>query len=262
MNVLSLVAHRYASLTQSEQRVADYLQRHPSDVLLLSLQALATQCGTSDSTVLRFCRSLGFSGYIDFKAALIPDLMQQGASLHTDISNVDDFQQVSRKINANLSAGISATFNSLGEKGIQRLAQAIHRANRVVLVGLAGSAGVARIFADSLLTIGYSAFCFSDRVEIERITSLLQPDDLLIAISHSGETEEACKAVERAKARGVLTCGLTNSSPSTLSSLADLVVLTTIAENLLGSYSCFSRIVQLAVFELVITQLLVLAGSE
>ena len=48
-------------------RVADYLLRNPEAPLTLSIGELADQAGTSPATVTRFCRMLGFSGYVDLR---------------------------------------------------------------------------------------------------------------------------------------------------------------------------------------------------
>ncbi len=255
MDALALLTNKFRSLTEAEKRVAGYVRENPAEVILLSLQALAERCGTSDATVLRFCRSLGFSGYIDFKAALIPDLLRQGAPLHQTSGSLSTFENSANTLSKTICSDLQSTFSHLDEKAIETVVERLCDANTVVIIGLAGSAGTARIFVDSLLSVGKAAYYFSDKVEIERICAVLSSDDLLIAVSHSGESEEVCQGLERAKAGGVFTCAVTNFAPSRLESQAAVTVLTTVAENLLGSYSCIPRIAQLAVFELLIAQL-------
>lgn len=256
MDALALLTNKFQSLTDAEKRVAGYVRQNPAEVILLSLQALAERCGTSDATVLRFCRSLGFSGYIDFKASLIPDLLRQGASLHYPSDSLSTFESAAATLNKTICRDIQSTFSHLDEDIFATVVARLRDAQTVVVIGLAGSAGAARIFVDSLLSVGKAAYYFSDKVEIERICSVLETDDLLIAVSHSGESEEVCQGLERAKKGGVFTCAVTNFAPSRLESQAHVTVLTTVAENLLGSYSCIPRIAQLAIFELLIDQLL------
>jgi DNA-binding MurR/RpiR family transcriptional regulator len=83
-NPLSLVEKHYGKLSKVGKRVADYVQMHPDKTILLSLQALSGKCSVSDASVLRFCRSLGFSGYQDFKAALVPELLERDEYLSGD----------------------------------------------------------------------------------------------------------------------------------------------------------------------------------
>ena len=63
-----LINNRYNSLRKSERRVAEFVQKHMDEVVLLSLQGLAKKCGTSDATVLRFCRSLGYAGSVTLRS--------------------------------------------------------------------------------------------------------------------------------------------------------------------------------------------------
>lgn len=251
-NPLSLISLRQASLSQSERSVADYVLRNPSDVALLSLQALAQRCQTSDSTVLRFCRSLGYSGYQDFKSALIPHLLRQGATVHQEFEKTDTLQQLATKYVANLSQDLTRTLERCDSDTFDNVVRRIASANLVVVIGLAGSAGVGRIFQNSLASIGKKAMVLSDRVEIERTVAITEPGDVVVGISHSGETHEVCLGLERARLRGAYTIGITNSSPSQLDSVSDALLLTVVPENLLGSYSGQPRIVQLALLELIV----------
>lgn len=251
-NPLSLISLRLASLSQSERSVADYVLRNPSDVVLLSLQALAQRCQTSDSTVLRFCRSLGYSGYQDFRSALIPHLLRQGAMVHEEFSKTDTMQQLATKYVTNLSQDLTRTLERCESDTFDHVVRRIASANLVVVVGLAGSAGVGRIFQSSLVSIGKMAVLLSDRVEIERTAAITDPGDVVVGISHSGETSEVCMGLERARQRGAFTVGITNSSPSQLDSVSDALLLTVVPENLLGSYSGQPRIVQLALLELIV----------
>ena len=256
MDVLALMANRYQSLSPSERRVADFIQRHVDQIVLMPLQVLASKCDTSDATVLRLCRNLGFSGYQDFKSALIPQLLRQGMQLHAGLQQAPEEKQPDNAALAlarSLNDMIRSSLLNVDSQALQKAATCIVAAQTVVTIGLAGSAGVARIFTDSLLSIEKKAYCLSDRVEIERLTPCLAKDDVLIGISHSGDTEEVCLAMEKAGDRVAATIGITNFSPSRLQQAAGIVLLTSIPETLLGSYSCISRIVQLALLELLLT---------
>ena len=77
-----LINRRYNSLRNSEKRVAGFIQANLEEVIMMSIQGLAKKCSVSDATVLRFCRALGYLGYQDFKAALVPELLRLGHRTH------------------------------------------------------------------------------------------------------------------------------------------------------------------------------------
>jgi DNA-binding MurR/RpiR family transcriptional regulator len=250
-NPLSLVEKQYDKLSKVGKRVADYVQLHPDKTILLSLQALSEKCSVSDASVLRFCRSLGFSGYQDFKAALVPELLKRGTSIYREIDFGDDFTTVREKFLENLSNDIRKTLMQYSQDIIQSVASRIIRSKNIVIIGLAGSAGVARIFNDCLLGLGIYSTYLSDRVEIERVVSQLDKDGVLFGISHSGETQEVVYALKKGRENRVYTIGMTNFASSSVAKFSDVVLLTTVPENLLGSYSCQPRIAQLAILEFI-----------
>ena len=200
MKIDALINHRYASLTPSEQAVAQFIREHAKEVALLSLQLVAKGSRTSDATVVRFCRALGFSGFQDFKSNLVLDLLkdQDPDLTHNLHSRATDLGHA-------LSADVMRTLSNLPDASIDRAVQQITLADNIVIIGLAGSGAVAKIFCDSLLSLGIYSSWFSDRVEIERVSALLRPSDVLIGISHAGETEEVYRAIKRAKLAGATT---------------------------------------------------------
>lgn len=64
---ISRVAGKLAS---GERAVADYLQQHPEEAVISSAAKIGEATGTSDATVIRTARKLGFEGLNDLKRAL------------------------------------------------------------------------------------------------------------------------------------------------------------------------------------------------
>ncbi len=255
MSVSQQLSNRYPSLRKSERKVAVFVREHYSDVVLMPLHALAKAADTSETTVLRFCRSLGFTGYQDFKSAMIPDLLQDShLRERLDVNGNSPLQ--GRTLELELCRDVKSTFGNLDYGAVDKVVAKLLRAPLVLVVGLAGSAGVGQIFSDLLLSIGIKSILLCDRVEIERMTALLGTDDVVFGISHSGETKEAYLALERARSRGAVGVAVTNFSPSALASSADILLLTCVPESILGSYSCTPRVAELAVLEYVARRLL------
>jgi len=182
-NPIQLIEKHYERLSKTERRVADYVRLHPDKTIISSLQVVSEKCSVSDASVLRFCRSLGFSGYQDFKAALVPELLKKGTSLYQEIALDDNFSSLKNKFLQNLAKDIAKTLDRYTEKAIGTLAIKICQAEHILIAGLAGSAGVARIFNDCLLGLGILSTYISDRVELERFVSRLDREDLIFGIS-------------------------------------------------------------------------------
>ena len=58
------------SLAPAERRVADAIVADPAAVVGMSIAELAERCDTSQATVVRFCKHVGFDGYPDLRLAL------------------------------------------------------------------------------------------------------------------------------------------------------------------------------------------------
>ena len=82
---LKFLASARASLPAAERRVADMVLERPHEVLTLSLAAVARQAQVSEPTVIRCCRSLGCSGFADFKMRMAQSLASSPHFVHADV---------------------------------------------------------------------------------------------------------------------------------------------------------------------------------
>ena len=68
------IAQRYGQMSPAEQRVARFFQENREEVLIASAAALAAKAETSDATVVRAAKALGFSGLDDLRRSLADEL--------------------------------------------------------------------------------------------------------------------------------------------------------------------------------------------
>ena len=79
-DVIEELARRYEKLTKSEKKVADYVFAHHRNPQFMSITSLAEECRVAEATIFRFCKTLGFKGYNEFKLALAKAQGQAGGS--------------------------------------------------------------------------------------------------------------------------------------------------------------------------------------
>jgi DNA-binding MurR/RpiR family transcriptional regulator len=249
---LYLINKRFNTLRKSEQRVAEFVQKHLDEAVLLTAQGLAKRCDTSDATVIRFCRSLGYQTFNEFKSALVPELLNSGESVLKGIGEKDKPETIKETFTSNIHLQIDKSVVNLDFEVLNEIAKKIITAKRIIIIGIGGAAGVGYILNDSLSGLGIYSNYLNDRSIIQNLIPTLNSSDVVIGISHSGETEEIVSAIKAAREYGSITVALTNSSPSPLANCFQFILLTSVPENLLGSFSCQSRISQLAILELVL----------
>lgn len=254
-NVLHFINSKYSDFSRSEKIVAEYILKNPDEVILLSMRALAEKTSLSDNTVLRFCRSCGFSGYLDFKTALIPQVVTQKGSIYKQVDARDAFTFQKDKIEENISATIRETYQNMVEDEIVLVAKKIVAASHTIVVGLAASSGVSLILSDSLLTLGIPSHAISDRIEIERTCSNLGQSSVLVGFTTSGETREVLMAVSRAGENRAFTILISNNIAVKQQVSAGVFLLTQVpTSNIAGTYFALPRITQLALVELILSQ--------
>jgi len=121
-----------------------------------------------------------------------------------------------------LVEAIRENLSSVDEGEVERLASSLLRTmgdRKVFVVGAGRSGLVARAFAMRLMHLGFSVHVIG-----ETTTPRMDPGDLLIAISGSGETLYPVTIAREAKKLGGVVAALTSYPDSTLGRLADVVV--------------------------------------
>ena len=73
-HTLTRIRNLYSALGRGEKKIADWLLKHPADLISLSISEVAAICGCGDATVIRFSKRLGLSGYQELKIKIAREL--------------------------------------------------------------------------------------------------------------------------------------------------------------------------------------------
>lgn len=231
--------------------MAERVLADPRGTAAMTISELATAATTSETTVLRFSKRLGLSGYPRLRLALAEESARPRAlpASQTDISAGDSIDDVIRKIALSDASAVEETAEQLDRDTLAQTAKFIARAVRVDIYGSGASAVVAADLQQKLHRIGCLAFAWSDPHIALTSAALLGPRDIAIGISHSGTTHETIEAITTAKANGARTVAITNFPLSPLAKTVDLVLTTAARETSLRSGATASRIAALTVVD-------------
>jgi DNA-binding MurR/RpiR family transcriptional regulator len=234
------------------QRVID----DPEAVANSTITELAQACGTSETTVIRFCRAIGFSGYPELRLTLATEAgraqgVTGGRVVGSDISADDTLEQVVEKIAFADARAVEETANQLDIQVLDQVVTAIAGARRVDVYGVGASAFVASDFQQKMHRIGRTSYAWSDAHIMLTSAAVLEPTDVAVGISHTGSTVETIDALSVAKRRGATTVALTNFPRSPIADAADLVLTTAARETTFRSGATASRLAQLTVIDCV-----------
>ncbi|MEV6635050.1 MurR/RpiR family transcriptional regulator [Actinoplanes sp. NPDC051470] len=245
------------SLSPAERRVAEVIIEEAATAARLTISDLAARARSSETTVIRFCRAMGFSGYPQLRLTLAAeagraaDLAADEEAIGGDISETDDLGQVVKKIAFADARAVEETATQLDVAVLEQVVALVAVARRVDIYGVGASAFVAADFQQKLHRIGRIAYAWSDMHMALTSAALLDERDVAFGISHTGTTVDTIEAFAEAGKHGARTVALTNFPKSPITRVADLVLTTAARETTFRSGAMASRLAQLTVIDCV-----------
>ena len=246
----------------AEAAVAEFVLAQPQKMLQMSVSEAARDSGVGEATVIRFCRALGYKGYQEFKLRLAQDLVKPVEFIHENISFDDSVAELSQKVFQTNQRAVEDTQRALDPAMVAMAATALAAARRVDIYGVGYSYFSALDLKLKLVRFGLSADALGDPHLQLMAAVTLRPGDVAIGISHSGSTRDVVDALGPARKAGATTAAVTNYSPSPLTRVSDIVLLTAAPESPLGGEVLTSRIAQLCVIDVLSVAVAVTLGES
>lgn len=224
------ISERIAALSRkaspTEARVLDWLVRNRETALHASAARIATEAGTSDATVIRTARKLGYSGLEPLRSALAEDLRRDLSlteRMASDVARAKAGSPIAVATTA-LRASLD-TIERLEAKDIAQIAEMITRARRVHVFGVGPSGFLAGYMAAQLARLGVDARalirtghqCADDLVGIAA-------GDAVLALAYDRPYREVRALFDRAEALQVYSVLVTSAGTPVPDHRADLTM--------------------------------------
>jgi len=235
--------------TQTERKIALFIRDHTEEILHYTLLELADLIGVSDASVVRFCKSIGYKGFQDFKINAALETVSTAQQYHPSLNKNDSAEDICHKIFNSEIAALTRTLQALDVRVIDQVASLLFDARHILLCGTGGSQVVARDAQHKLLKIGIRSCAVEDKDIQLMEASLLERGDVLVAFSHSGNNVHTLRAAELAKQSGASVVALTSQGKTGLGRLADYTLTTVSEATIFRSESGSTRLAQLAVID-------------
>jgi RpiR family transcriptional regulator, carbohydrate utilization regulator len=247
-DTLALIRSSIDSLRNSEKKVAKCVLGDPGAVITSSITELAEKSGTSEPTVIRFCRKLGLGGYMELRLNLARDL-PSAQYIFENISESDSLAGIAGKVlNAHREA-ISNTLNKLDLDDLGAAVSALQSARRIEFYGLGGSAIVARDAHHKFFRLGIPCAAHDDTHMQVMSASLLSSEDVVVVISHTGSTKDIIDSAKIASKAGAKVIGIIGSENAPLLKFCDIALSVHSQDAALRLAPMTSRLVQLAIID-------------
>ncbi|GIN71524.1 N-acetylmannosamine kinase [Bacillus sp. J14TS2] len=184
VNLIQLIQDNYETFTPQEKIVADNFLEYPRFILDKNISGLAASIGVSRNSITRFCKTLGFSGYTEFKFEFSKFLtLQQGTS---DDSNKNLVHEIIHGYKGKLDEILNQ--NLIKEEGIFELAKEISTASSIKILGTGKSTPPGLQLKYSLQTLGIYAQMMDSLFIADDMEYLFSKEDIVIVYSVSGKS--------------------------------------------------------------------------
>lgn len=252
-NVLIKLRAAKDTLTPVERKVADYIEENLDGIPKMSIKKLARNSGTSDASVLRFCKTIGYSSYRDFIVGIslhLGGIEDSARGQYTDIRPGDHLDTIISNISFNNCKSIEDTLSVLDETEIARAVSLLRATDHVDFYGVGANSVVCEDARQKFSRINMHCHAYVDAHSQLTAAALLGKGDLVVLFSNSGTTDDILQVLEIAKAAGATTIAVTRYSKSPLAQGADVLLSISTPEITIRSGAMGSRIAMLNIVDI------------
>ena len=252
-SVLDTICASLDNFFESERKIGTYIIQNTAKVVDMTIGELAQACGVSDASVSRFCKKIDMKGFHHLKITLAKEISERGKEGEEEVSNhisVNDIDQSLKNILANKVTEITQTVSMMDTKQLHEILNLLNNAKTVQFFAVGNTIPVAIDGAFKLNQIGIPAVSGTIWETQIGYTYNMTADDVVIAISNSGESTAVLRALEAARSVGATTISITNSEKSSAAQLSDYHITTATREKLFLDGYCFSRVSATTVIEI------------
>lgn len=257
-NVWDTMSEVYPSLTKSGRKVADYIFANKTEAQYMSITSLAEECRVADATISRFCKTLGYDGYNEFKLALAKAGATRISDLDPDaydkITPEDGILDMAKKLYARDVTAIQQSLELLNADDIADAVVYLHRASKVFCFGQGGSGVIAKDAWARFITATPQFQCIEDSHMQVMAASTCNPTDVILFFSYSGATKDVVDILRPAKARGAKVILITHFPKSPAAAYADILLLCGSRESPLQSGSVAAKMGQLFIIDILFNE--------
>jgi DNA-binding MurR/RpiR family transcriptional regulator len=216
-------------ISPAERRVAAFFNDHREEVLIASASALAERTGTSDATVVRTAKALGFTGMEELRRCLAQELRDNptpAGRLGRTLREVGDSLEAAFEVTLDIhQASLDALRRDVTPAQFRRAVEAIAGADRVALFGLGPSSAMADYLAVQLGRFGIDTLSLTQSgLLLADGARRLRQGDLVVLFAYGRVYRELAVLLDEAEHCGAATILVSDTLGARLRKRVDLVL--------------------------------------
>ena len=233
-------------VTKLQRKLIQFMEANSyENIIYFSITEFAAAAGVAEATVLRFCRSLGFNGYQDFKLSLAQEI----GPVHKKINEKSYIYDICDSYMEMLDRCRQRVSLDRVEQAVQYLCSA----KTICCFGVGNSYVPALELHNRLMKMGIYSQCERD-LHLQNIQiSSCDERDVLVIFSVSGGTKDSVELAAAARKCGMKIIVVTSYERSPLTRYADIVLAAVPCEHPVEAGSLTGKIVQIFLVDVLCT---------
>lgn len=254
---------KYNTLSPTQKQVANFILNNSEQVILLSITDLAEKCNTSETTVVRFLHKLGFKSYQVFRVRMAQEITEQSVQgVYEEITKEDSAEQIREKVILSTANSLQDLNKIIDGEVLERVIDLMISSEKILICGLGASGAVAMDAFHKFLRLGLNVSAFTDNHLMSIGCAHATPNTTVLAITHSGESRDILEAVGLAQEAHAHIVAFTSYQHSSVTKLAECVLLSSSNETKFRSDAMTSRILQLVIIDMLYVSIVLKLGRS
>lgn len=229
------------SLPRAEKAFAQEILENPDAMTHLTLAEIAAESGSSEASVIRFCKRMGYHGYTDLKEAFSSAIADGCEILEEEIEESDDMDVILKKV---FQSNVQTLQNTmvLAREGYKEALNAIINGRSIHFFGVGDAYAACQFAFMKFCRLGIPCSAHSDVMLQYTVADNLGPGDVALAVSYEGRSRNVVQAMSIAKKRGATTISITKMNKSPLLKYTDIALFISVSDLTIGRDKATRRV--------------------
>lgn len=271
-NLFATIRSRFNTLSKIQKTIADFILNNKSETVRLTINELSQKCNVSEPTVIRFINKLDYSSYSTFRLDMAGELSKEthtsapnGIKIEDGYQNIgadDDINAVKQKVVYSVGCAVNDLNNIINIDNLQKAVNLIYESNSILFYGSGGSSVIAMDAYHKFMRIGKKvSYDVNSHFSLIKICHL-EPNDVVVLISHTGESQEVLDCAANAKEKGCKIIGITSYLNSDLAKISDVALFSSTYDLEYYTDAMVSRLIQLVILDMIYVSVSLKMGDE
>src|SRR5699024_9400928 len=177
-NFFERIAVNYSILSKSEKIVCDKIMGNSEPIINYSVSEAAKQYNVSESSIVRFSKRIGYSGYSQLKYDLLNEFENKNTPIATEGSDLKNWFSVYSLMVKNL-------YTSDMDTEINLIISLLNKYNKIYTIGLGNTSLAASQLVYSLSKFEKEINLIDSQTRMNQLSSIVTDKHLIIAYSVS-----------------------------------------------------------------------------